>query len=546
LCEFLFQKFFLKKYLKEFSMKKLSLLFAGLALFALTTCNNPYIQTLLKAPSELVSLGVTAYVGDYPLTGGASFEPGFTPSVREYVVYVPKEATGFTVDAQFRGNGTVTCMSEAQDNTRGPESMEFIFAEEETEKNIVLLVTRENMDTGEYRLTVIRDDGVDAPKGIQVRITPSIGTYFLGRGIVPELEVAAAIPENEAIEQTYQWYKNDDNNNRTGRQIAGATGAKYRLTATEAAYEGTVYFYCAVTNSLNGRTTVVESGTKGVTFVVKEKLLGEKSLSMTDIPAGTVDGDEWKYSDPISWNTPGFKLGTYEVTYELWKTVFNAAEAGSYSFANIGNQGGDINILQVPSPVGNKLHPVTSISWNDCAVWCNAYSEMDGRQPVYIDSDMNVLRDSRESVSLMIDTAMMAGRNGYRLPTCMEWEYAARGADLSDAVWNYTYIGTDNYSESSDYYWLFQLTKEVGAVEGIKPNSLGLYDMGGNVMEVVEFISNKGIPFMGSGYFDDDTASIIRSNFCRYSSSAHSSSVLLGGYYNRTHVFGFRLALDKD
>jgi formylglycine-generating enzyme required for sulfatase activity len=376
----------------------------------------------------------------------------------------------------------------------------------------------------------------------------------LGRGIVPELEVTAAIPENEAITQSYQWYKNDDNNNRTGRQIAGATGAKYRLTALEAAYEGTVYFYCAVTNSLNGRTTVVESGTKGVTFVVKERVLGEKSLSMTDIPAGTVsDISNWNHWDPSNngyyapWSTPGFTLGTYEVTYELWKVVFDAAESGGYSFSNVGNQGADQNSFAYRQPVGNKFHPVTLISWNDTVVWCNAYSEMDGKEPVYVDSELNVLRDSREPVDFMIDPEMSAGRNGYRLPTHLEWEYAARGANPESAVWNYSMIGTNEYGEIGDYYWTMKTqTKEVGAVEGIKPNSLGLYDMGGNLPEAAEMIREnaKKYPYMGS-YFNSDYVVDISLGFCRLINTPSLSLVNLGlGVFSQS-CGSFRIAMDN-
>jgi hypothetical protein len=378
----------------------------------------------------------------------------------------------------------------------------------------------------------------------------------LGRGIVPELEVTAAIPENEAITQSYQWYKNDDNNNRTGRQIAGATGAKYKLTALEAAYEGTVYFYCAVTNSLNGRTTVVESGTKGVTFIVKEKVLGEKSRSMTDIPAGTVLNysdwsaslitGEYNYGYYAPWNTPGFKLGTYEVTYELWKVVFDAAEAGSYIFANKGNQGARgwnyevYNTFSDYEPVGNKLHPVTCISWNDTVVWLNAYSEMDGKEPVYVDSAMNVLRDSREPVDLMIDTELSAGRNGYRLPTVTEWEYAAKGANPGSAEWtSYDLMDTDY-----NWYYKYQ-TKEVGAVEGIKPNSLGLYDMAGNLPEAAELIrdNERKYPYMGCSFHDDQW--YLR--FCRTSDKAGVALIAIYANMSGLSPFGgFRLTLDKD
>ena len=75
------------------------------------------------------------------------------------------------------------------------------------------------------------------------------------------------------------------------------------------------------------------------------------------------------------------------------------------------------------------------------------------------------------------------GKN-YRLPTEIEWEYAARGGNQRR---DYLYSGGDNldevawYEENSfDYLTDTICTHEVG---GKRPNELGLFDMTGNVME---------------------------------------------------------------
>ena len=74
-------------------------------------------------------------------------------------------------------------------------------------------------------------------------------------------------------------------------------------------------------------------------------------------------------------------------------------------------------------------------------------------------------------------------KNGYRLPTAAEWEFAARGGDMSAEDWNYRFSGSNKaddvawYSGTSNYN-----LHEVGL---LNPNRLGIYDMTGNSTEYV-------------------------------------------------------------
>ncbi len=69
----------------------------------------------------------------------------------------------------------------------------------------------------------------------------------------------------------------------------------------------------------------------------------------------------------------------------------------------------------------------------------------------------------------------------YRLPTEAEWEYAARSGGKEE-IWS----GTSDEVELEDYAWYednsFGGTHPVGQKE---PNGLGIYDMSGNVWELV-------------------------------------------------------------
>ena len=467
-----------------------------LALCALTTCSNPELLTLLRAPSELLSLEIVAYAGDTQLEGGAAMEPGFTSSVFQYIVYVSKDTERFTVNAKLNGKGTIDIMCEEDQET----GKEHDFFPDEEFKVMILTVEREYMEVAEYRVTVIREEAVPVATGVEISITPAIAAFFIGSGVFHEFEVKANLPAAGG-ELSYQWYMNTSNSNRGGSRINGATDATYTMKPYETMIAETVYYYAEIINTIDGKTGVTESLPCRVTFLNKDDL-HEKSLAMVDIPAGEVTPEKvtvyWgstDYAAPIrstTWSTPGFSMGQYLVTWELWKFVFDHAEAGNYRFINLGNQGVDLATIGDRQPFGNELNPVALISWRDAVVWCNAYSEMDGRAPVYRDSAGEPLRDSRVMVERLIDPSAMIGKNGYRLPTPDEWEYAGRGANPStSAPWTDRFAGTDTeYTEASSeelakYFWSRQGTMTTGEVGSLLPNSIGLYDMMGMLYQYV-------------------------------------------------------------
>ena len=200
-----------------------------------------------------------------------------------------------------------------------------------------------------------------------------------------------------------------------------------------------------------------------------------------------------------------YKIGKTEVTYVLWYSVlkWNTDNGKGYVFANQGREGSHGTDGAAPTETG-KTEPVTMISWRDCIVWCNAYTEMinsSADECVYRKSasDPAVLKNARDGTAC--DAAYFdKSKKGFRLPTEAEWEYAARRQnDNTNAT---------NYGEGGSEVWLTKLNSASGAKDkwdtdetGLvawysgnseskthpvgkkRANALSLHDMSGNVRE---------------------------------------------------------------
>ncbi len=161
----------------------------------------------------------------------------------------------------------------------------------------------------------------------------------------------------------------------------------------------------------------------------------------------------------------GFSMLRTEVTQDVYKIVMGE----NYSHFK-----------------GKRL-PVEEVSWYDAVIFCNRLSILSGREPVYsLDGstdpeewgDVPRINDVQENKDKWDSVICDFSKNGYRLPTEAEWEYAAGSAEEDEV---FVYSGS---SLISDVAWNRD-TEETKTYEAARkaPNALGLYDMSGNVWE---------------------------------------------------------------
>ena len=141
-----------------------------------------------------------------------------------------------------------------------------------------------------------------------------------------------------------------------------------------------------------------------------------------------------------------FMIGKYEVTQEQYQKVMGA------------------NPSRYTSGSEAARRPVENVSWYKAVEFCNRLSDWEGFQRIYTINGTLVGADF--------------SKNGYRLPTEAEWEYAAKGGSLSRG---YTYSGSNDVSQVAWYG--VNSSSTTHTVGTMTPNELGLYDMSGNVWE---------------------------------------------------------------
>lgn len=174
-----------------------------------------------------------------------------------------------------------------------------------------------------------------------------------------------------------------------------------------------------------------------------------------------------------------FQMGQAGVPYAV--PVHSVTVSSFYIDSTLVTQADYFTLMGVnpSSYTGDSKRPVEMSTWFDAVLYCNKRSLRDGKDTVY--SYTSITGTPGNGCTSLAGITINYSKNGYRLPTEAEYEFACRAGTTTPYYWG---IDT-SVSVMGNYAWYYLNSNNMThAVAGKLPNTFGLYDMSGNVFEV--------------------------------------------------------------
>ena len=228
---------------------------------------------------------------------------------------------------------------------------------------------------------------------------------------------------------------------------------------------------------------------------INTKTLFEKDFVF--VKGATIEGAIQAEGYPESY---WFKAGAKHVIKDFY--ICNH-EITQQEFAMYGMKNYDVRVELSGESIG-PYYPAHQVNWFDALMYCNRRSVAEGLTPCFsIGGETNPDKWGRQPESIedpgwddWYHAKCDFTANGYRLPTIVEWEYAARGGNGLTG-YQYKYAGSDILDEVAWY-----ATDGLREVMQKKPNTLGIYDMCGNIEEWCwERYGNDTLRRYAGGYY---------------------------------------------
>lgn len=275
----------------------------------------------------------------------------------------------------------------------------------------------------------------------------------------------------------------------------------------------------------------------------KSKMIGLELVLIEpgEFNMGSPNGEPGRRADELEhkvYISKPFLMGAYEVAQDEFEKTMKASPSW---FAKKG--GGEDKVRQFDT----SRFPVERVTWFDAIEFCNRLSKQDGYEPYYKMTEVKL-----EDGWIREAKVVMAGGNGFRLPTEAEWEYCCRAGTTTPFHYGRASTGVESNVKAvppTGYAAPPRVPdlNRTARVGSYKPNRWGLYDMHGNVAEWCWDLYDKDYyansPKSDPQGPDKGTHRILRGgNWLISNGSCRSASRFFHTPNEATYYGGFRVA----